>query len=61
MFLLIDVGVKKCNDYLFFLVNMLINNYYLSTNDSLCVSNEGSSGEIEFTKGKILVICCNDK
>ena len=37
-----------------------INNYYLSTNDSLCVSNEGS-GEIEFSKGKILVICSNDK
>ncbi len=37
-----------------------VNNYYLSTNDSLCVSNEGS-GEIEFTKGKILVICSNDK
>ena len=37
-----------------------INNYYLSTNDSLCVSNEGS-GEIEFTKGKILVICSDDK
>ena len=37
-----------------------INNYYLSTNDSLCVSNEGS-GEIEFTKGKILVISSDDK
>ena len=37
-----------------------INNYYLSTNDSLCVSNEGE-GEIEFTKGKILVISSDDK
>lgn len=37
-----------------------LNNYYLSTNDSLCVSNEGESGEIEFTKGKILVISTAD-
>jgi len=36
-----------------------LNNYYLSTNDSLCVSNEGS-GEIEFSKGKILVVCNDD-
>ena len=36
-----------------------LNNYYLSTNDSLCVSNEGS-GIIEFTKGKILVISSDD-
>ncbi len=36
-----------------------VNNYYLSTNDSLCVSNEGD-GEIEFTKGKILVISTDD-
>lgn len=36
-----------------------VNNYYLSTNDSLCVSNEGS-GEIEFSKGKILVISTDD-
>ncbi len=36
-----------------------LNNYYLSTNDSLCVSNEGS-GVVEFTKGKILVISCDD-
>jgi thiamine pyrophosphokinase len=36
-----------------------LNNYYLSTNDSLCVSNEGN-GEIEFSKGKILVISSND-
>ncbi|MCK5764166.1 MAG: thiamine diphosphokinase [Clostridiales bacterium] len=37
-----------------------VNNYYLSTNDSLCVSNEGN-GEIDFSKGKILVICSDDK
>ena len=37
-----------------------VNNYYLSTNDSLCVSNEGN-GEIDFTKGRILVICSDDK
>ena len=36
-----------------------VNNYYLNTNDSLCVSNEGS-GEIEFSKGKILVISSDD-
>lgn len=36
-----------------------LNNYYLSSNDSLCVSNEGS-GEIEFTKGKVLVISNDD-
>ncbi len=37
-----------------------LDNYYLSTNDSLCVSNEGS-GEVEFSKGKLLVVCSNDK
>ncbi len=36
-----------------------LNNYYLSMNDSLCVSNEGE-GELEFTKGKILVISTDD-
>jgi thiamine pyrophosphokinase len=36
-----------------------VNNYYLSSNDSLCVSNEGN-GEIEFTKGKVLVISNDD-
>ncbi len=36
-----------------------LDNYYLSTNDSLCVSNEGS-GEIEFSKGKILVISSDE-
>jgi len=38
-----------------------LDNYYLSTNDSLCVSNEGDSGEIEFSKGKILVISTDDQ
>ncbi len=37
-----------------------LNNYYLSINDSLCVSNEGESGEIEFSKGKILVLSTDD-
>ncbi len=32
-----------------------IDNYFLSTSDSLCVSNEGS-GEIAFSKGRLLVI-----
>ncbi len=32
-----------------------ITNYYLSTSDSICVSNEGS-GEVAFSKGKLLVI-----
>lgn len=36
-----------------------LDNYYLSTNDSLCVSNEGS-GEIEFSKGRLLVISSDD-
>ena len=36
-----------------------LNNYYLSTSDSLCVSNEGS-GELEFSKGKLLVISSDD-
>ena len=37
-----------------------LDSYYLSTNDSLCVSNEGS-GQIEFTKGKLLVIMSDDR
>ena len=37
-----------------------LDNYYLSTNDSLCVSNE-VSGEVEFSKGKLLIVCSNDK
>ncbi len=36
-----------------------VDNYYLNTNDSLCVSNEGS-GEVEFSKGKLMVICSNE-
>lgn len=36
-----------------------LNSYYLGTNDSLCVSNEGS-GDIEFSKGKLLVVCSNE-
>ncbi len=36
-----------------------LNSYYLSTSDSLCVSNEGS-GELEFSKGKLLVISSDD-
>jgi len=37
-----------------------LDSYYLSINDSLCVSNEGS-GFIEFTKGKLLVIISDDR
>ncbi|MGD9760870.1 MAG: thiamine diphosphokinase [Candidatus Izemoplasmatales bacterium] len=37
-----------------------LDSYYLSINDSLCVSNEGS-GLIEFTKGKLLVIISDDR
>jgi thiamine pyrophosphokinase len=37
-----------------------LDSYYLSTNDSLCVSNEGS-GTVEFTKGKLLVIMSDDR
>ncbi len=36
-----------------------IDNYYLSTSDSLCVSNEGS-GWVEFSKGRLLVIASDD-
>lgn len=36
-----------------------LNSYYLSTSDSLCVSNEGS-GELQFSKGKLLVISSDD-
>lgn len=36
-----------------------LNNYYLSTSDSLCVSNEGS-GEVEFSKGKLLIVTSDD-
>jgi len=37
-----------------------LDSYYLSTNDSLCVSNEGS-GQVDFNKGKLLVIMSDDK
>ncbi|MFA7560757.1 MAG: thiamine diphosphokinase [Candidatus Izemoplasmatales bacterium] len=36
-----------------------LDSYYLSTQDSLCVSNEGS-GVVEFSKGKLLVIMSDD-
>jgi len=37
-----------------------LESYYLSTNDSLCVSNEGS-GVVEFNKGKLLVVMSDDR
>lgn len=37
-----------------------LDSYYLSTNDSLCVSNEGS-GIVEFNKGKLLVVMSDDR
>ena len=37
-----------------------LDSYYLSVNDSLCVSNEGS-GMVDFTKGKLLVVISDDK
>jgi len=36
-----------------------LDNYYLVNSDSVCVSNEGS-GEISFTKGRLLVIETDD-
>ena len=36
-----------------------LDNYYLSKNDSLCVSNRGS-GEIAFSKGRLLVVMTDD-
>ncbi|MFW5794411.1 MAG: thiamine diphosphokinase [Bacillota bacterium] len=36
-----------------------LDNYFLSTSDSLSVSNEGS-GEVSFSKGKLLVIMSED-
>jgi thiamine pyrophosphokinase len=36
-----------------------LNHYFLGTDDSLCVSN-GGSGEIVFSKGRILVIMTDD-
>lgn len=37
-----------------------LDHYFLRTDDSLCVSN-GGSGDIEFSKGRILVIMTEDK
>jgi thiamine pyrophosphokinase len=37
-----------------------LDNYYLSTSDSLSVSNEGS-GDVSFAKGKLLVIMSEDR
>lgn len=37
-----------------------LDNYYLSTSDSLSVSNEGS-GDVSFSKGKLLVIMSEDR
>jgi thiamine pyrophosphokinase len=36
-----------------------LDQYYLSTTDSLCVSNQGS-GELEFSKGRLLIVMTND-
>lgn len=36
-----------------------LNHYYLSTSDSLCVSNEGN-GTVSFSKGKLLVVSAED-
>ena len=36
-----------------------LNSYYLSTTDSICVSNEGS-GFVEFHKGKLLVVMSDE-
>lgn len=40
--------------------NYELDHYFLRTDDSLCVSN-GGSGDIEFSKGRILVIMTEDK
>jgi len=37
-----------------------LDHYFLGTNDSLCVSNSGS-GDIEFSKGRVLVILADDQ
>lgn len=39
--------------------NYHLESYFLSTSDSLSVSNEGS-GDVSFTRGKLLVIMCED-
>lgn len=36
-----------------------LDQYMLSTSDSICVSNEGS-GFVEFSKGRLLVVCSNE-
>ncbi len=36
-----------------------LDQYYLSTADSLCVSNQGS-GDLEFSKGRLLVVATTD-
>jgi thiamine pyrophosphokinase len=36
-----------------------LDQYYLATTDSLCVSNRGS-GDLEFTKGRLLVVATSD-
>jgi thiamine pyrophosphokinase len=37
-----------------------LDHYYLATTDSLCVSNRGS-GEVAFSKGRLLVVFSNDR
>lgn len=37
-----------------------LDHYYLSTADSLCVSNRGS-GDVAFSKGRLLVVCSRDR
>jgi thiamine pyrophosphokinase len=37
-----------------------LDRYFFGTNDSLCVSNSGS-GDVEFSKGRVLVILADEK
>lgn len=37
-----------------------LDDYFLSTSDSICVSNQGS-GIVEFSKGRLMVVCSNEK
>jgi len=37
-----------------------LDDYLLSTSDSVCVSNEGG-GVVEFSKGRLMVVCSNEK
>ncbi|MBU0997113.1 MAG: thiamine diphosphokinase [Firmicutes bacterium] len=37
-----------------------LDNYFLSTSDSVCVSNEGT-GMVEFSKGRLMIVCSNEK